>query len=256
MSRVGAAKALGDQHLEVLPEELGARVAEDPLRLRVDQQDPPVVADDDHRVRRSIKQLAVALGRSRGELLERGRVLSMSLLQLHEVGHVLDAMDDERDTAVIIEDGRIDGAPVPLLEASPLGGGARNIVLLNRDRVGLTRGEHARERRAQVCDAALRGIVGVRREHVEDPAAEDSFAFGLGRAKVRITHREDGEVGGEHEVAARCGLEEALEVGRPLLGARHVFSRHGATLRRRRRRAQRLRPRCARRGPPPQPCRT
>ena len=51
-----AAKPLGDQHLDGLPEKFGPVVPEDPLGLGVDELDPAIRPDDDHGVRGRLQQ--------------------------------------------------------------------------------------------------------------------------------------------------------------------------------------------------------
>jgi hypothetical protein len=58
---VDAPKALGDEQLDPLPDQLLAAVAEQLLGLRVDQQDTAVAVDDHHRVRRRLEQTAELL---------------------------------------------------------------------------------------------------------------------------------------------------------------------------------------------------
>ena len=58
MRDVRLAKALGYEDLHRLPEQLGARVAEDPLRLPVDEDDHAVVRHDDHGVGGGLEQIA------------------------------------------------------------------------------------------------------------------------------------------------------------------------------------------------------
>jgi hypothetical protein len=55
---VPVAEARGDQDLHRPAEQIGARVAEQLLGLRVDQDHPPLVVDDDHRVGRRLEQVA------------------------------------------------------------------------------------------------------------------------------------------------------------------------------------------------------
>src|SRR6266850_622299 len=57
MSRMPLPIAFRQQHLDFLTEKLLARIAKQLLRLRVDQNDPAVPIDDDHRVGRRIEQL-------------------------------------------------------------------------------------------------------------------------------------------------------------------------------------------------------
>ena len=75
---VTGAEPLRDQELERPADQLVARVAEQRLGLHVDQLDVRVLADDDDRVRRRVDQRGVVA----------------LLLGVHEIGDVLDAMDD------------------------------------------------------------------------------------------------------------------------------------------------------------------
>ena len=51
------AKALGNEELDPFPDEFVSCVAEEPLRLGVDQDDAPVLVDDDHGVRSGLQQV-------------------------------------------------------------------------------------------------------------------------------------------------------------------------------------------------------
>src|SRR6266849_9371348 len=76
------------------------------------------------------------LFREPGARRQAGGLLAAQLLEADELRHVLDAMDDSGDLAALSKDGRIDRAPIPLLEATPLRVGAADVVLLHRHGVG------------------------------------------------------------------------------------------------------------------------
>src|SRR5207244_4484336 len=61
MLGVGAAESIGDEHLDPLADELIARIAEELLRLCVDEQDAAILVDDDHRIRRRFEETSELL---------------------------------------------------------------------------------------------------------------------------------------------------------------------------------------------------
>ena len=92
VGRVCAAESLGHQDFDRLPEEIFASVAEQLLRLTVDEHDAPVVADDDHRIRSCLHKRAHPCA---------GRPLFPEAFQ---GGHVLDVGGQEPDRALIVLD--------------------------------------------------------------------------------------------------------------------------------------------------------
>jgi hypothetical protein len=131
----------------------------------------------------------------------------------HLLGHVLHAMDDVRDALVVAEHGAVEGAPVALLEATALLRGTPDVVLLNGHPIRCPRRERSAERGTEVPGPGGFGIVGIVGEHIEECPTDDVFALRHRRAQVRLAHGDDGEIGREHQVAARRRLEERLEVG-------------------------------------------
>ena len=59
--RVRPAEPLGHEQFDPLADEFLTAVSEEPLRLRVDQDDAPVPVDDDHRVGRGLQQVLESL---------------------------------------------------------------------------------------------------------------------------------------------------------------------------------------------------
>src|SRR5262249_27014208 len=83
---------VGHEELDRLSYELLALVAEQPLRLRVDQRDPPLAVHDDDRVGRRLEQSSKA------------RFAAFKALQASEVGDVLLADRDEGLESFMVEE--------------------------------------------------------------------------------------------------------------------------------------------------------
>ena len=129
--------------------------------------------------------------------------LLADLARLHELGHVLDAVQDVAHVARGTEDGQVLGAPVLALKAAI---GAADVVLLHRHRVRRARGEHALERGAQVVGARRLRVVGVIGEHLEEAATERLLARGVRRQQARVGGR-------DHREARRIRQEDQQNVG-------------------------------------------
>jgi len=99
MGTVAGAKALRDQHVEALSDQLLAPVPEQGVGLCVDELDLSVGPDGDDRVRRAIEEAHVVLGRAR---------------QLDLLGHVFEAKNDELDDAGRVQHRRVALPPRPL----------------------------------------------------------------------------------------------------------------------------------------------
>ena len=145
-----------------------------------------------------------------GEMLLRRAVL----LQAHDLGDVVDAVDDVGELPVGREDRRVDRAPEPDLEGATFGLGAADVVLLHRHRVGNAIPPHPLQRRPQVPLAGRPGVIRVVGEDLEQPPAHDARPDGHGVAQVGVAHGHDHQVGVEHEIGARCCLEQRLEIQR------------------------------------------
>jgi len=86
---------VGDQHGKPLPQQLRPRVAKTPLRLRVDQHDLAVAADDHHRVGGRLHQPPELLLRP----LALGDVLDQTVVVVQPAGIVAVADDRVADPA-------------------------------------------------------------------------------------------------------------------------------------------------------------
>lgn len=134
------------------------------------------------------------------------------------LGHVLDAMDDERRPPVRARHRGVDRAPPALLPAAARGLRATDRVALHRQHVGAAEILDARERGAHVAHAVGVGVGGVVREDVEQAAALELLAGRHRRLEIRLAHRDDLVLARrEHRVAARGALEE-----RAVVAARRV----------------------------------
>jgi len=120
----------------------------------------------------------------RGEL----PLLAARVAHPDELGHVLDAMDDQPGRAAVAEHRGIDRAPVALLERSV---GGADVVLLDRHHVTLAGPQHGLQRSAEAAHPGRFGVSGVVREHVEDGAADDLLALGHRRVQVRVVDGDD-----------------------------------------------------------------
>jgi len=161
------------------------------------------------------------------------------------LGHVLDAVDDEGEVAVVVEHRLRERAEGPLIEAAI---GSRDVVLLHGQHFGRTRAAHALQRRAhdpyatRVWSALFVG------EHLEDGAPYDRFATRHRQAEVlvgRIDDREMRRVRGEKDQRARQRREDPADL-RARSGA--LTAPHDTRELRQRRSRARRRTRAARRG--------
>ena len=124
-------------------------------------------------------------------------------------------MDDAGDLTVDGEDGGVQRAPVPLLEASPLGRGPADGVFLDVHPVRGLGADDTLQRRPEVPHAGGVRVVGVVGEDIEEAPAEEAVPRGHGGPEVGVTHGDDGEVGPglQEDGGPGVGLEEDPEVG-------------------------------------------
>jgi len=141
--------------------------------------------------------------------------------QEHQVRHVHHLVQEVEYLALGGEDGRVGGAPVPLLETTALGLGALDVVSLNGQAVRRPSGQRTLERGAHVVYALGARVARVVGKLLEDAVPEEVLAAGQRGTQVGIAHRHDGEVRVrcQEEVGTRTLLEEVLEVRRR--GRRH-----------------------------------
>ncbi len=147
--------------------------------------------------------------------------LETLLFEMHELGDVLDAMDDVLEpTSLSCQDRGVDGTPVSFLESAALGFRAADVVFLHRHRVGSAGVAHPLERGAQIAHAGRARILGVVWKGLEDPPAEQILAPRHGRAEVGIACRDDHEIRPQHQVESRRRLEQRAEIRHPRLVGR------------------------------------
>ena len=84
MGRVAGAVPLGDEHLDGRAQQLFAGIAEEPLRLGVDEDQSALLVHDDHGVGRGFQQLRELRGQP------------LALAQVGEVGDVAIVLRDQR----------------------------------------------------------------------------------------------------------------------------------------------------------------
>jgi hypothetical protein len=134
------------------------------------------------------------------------------LVQAHELGDVLDPVDDVGQVPVRPQDRGVERAPVADLEPAALGFGTADVVLLHRHRVGHPAVPHPVQGGAQVPNAGGLRVVGVVGEDLEQPAAQDVLAPGHGGVQVGVAHRHDHQPRVQDQIASRRRLEQGPEV--------------------------------------------
>lgn len=159
----------------------------------------------------ALEDLDLHLPRLRTQGFREQLLLGARPLEAHEIGDVLDPVQNVEDLAGGAEHGRVERAPVALFEGGWIPG-AWNVVLLHRHRVRDAAVEHALERGAQVPGPGRLRVPRVVREHLEQPSPEDRRPLRHGRAQVGVADRDDREVGGQHEIEARDRLEQESEI--------------------------------------------
>ncbi len=130
----------------------------------------------------------------------------------HQLGDVLDAMQDRADAAVGSQDRRVDRIPIALLEAAAFGIGFADVVFLDAHHVGPAQFEDTAERRPQIGDAVGARVVRIVGKHLEHMPAEDVLAAGHRGAAIGVVHRADRERGIEHQIQTRRLGEERTEI--------------------------------------------
>ena len=151
-------------------------------------------------------------GGPRVELAAPAIVLPAQILRPNELRHVLDPMDDEGDAAALVEDRRVDGAPEPLLQAATVG--LREVIPLDRHRVGDPPGKDAGEGRAEVARAAALGVGRRIGEGVEDVATHDLVADAPRGGQIAVGRGDDPQLAIENENRHRGRLEQQPKVCR------------------------------------------
>ena len=196
------------QDVDVPPDHVALGVAEHALGGGVELLDEPASVDENDAVDRRFDDRAPApLARAQPGF-ERH-----ALVQLAQLRHVDDLVDDVGQPAVGVEDGGVGRAPVTFLEVAAFRGRTPDVVLLHRHRVGHAELAHAIERRAQIPDAGRVGVVGVVGEDVEEVAPDDLVADRHRRAQVGVARGDNRQVRREDEIEARRRVEQQPEVG-------------------------------------------
>jgi len=112
----------------------------------------------------------------------------------NEVGHILDAVDDECYFIVRSQNGRVDGAPISFFKSSTLRFRLSNVVFLHGHGVGNFSGENSLKGRTQVANSGSRWIIQMVRKNLKDATAQNVLAPGHGGAKIRVSDGGDGKV--------------------------------------------------------------
>ena len=210
----------GEEIVVALAEILAAAVAEQLLARAVEQHEAAVGERLHEQHARQVVDHRVEEAGGLLQLLDHVLLVAHMLdagvrllLQAHDLGHVLDPVDDPRDLAGLVQDRRIERRPIALLEAAAFGVRPADVVFLHRHRVRAAELQHAHQRGAQVVDPGRGGIVRIVREHVEQAAPQDAGALGLGGAAIGIADRDDGKVRRQHEVEVGRRFEQRAEIG-------------------------------------------
>ena len=165
--------------------------------LLVEELNPPFAIGDPDDLRDSVGHqaepfLAFAQPFDQRVLIARDLILRLALAaEPHDLGHVLDAVDDGRDLPARPEHGRVDRTPPALLEPAACLRGTADGMMLHGHDVGAARGEYPLERSPEVPNARSVRIVGIVREHVEQSTVEDGLPLCHGRPKVGVIDRDD-----------------------------------------------------------------
>ena len=202
--RVVGRVAGGDQHFHVLAQQFGARIAEQALRLRVDQHDLAVAVDDDDGVRRRFEQAAKLL------------------FGAAAVADVADGADDKG------ADFRLDGRQADFH-------GEFDVILAQTQQFQV-RPHGARARLVEIARAVahMRMAEALRQQGVDLLAAQ--FAFRVAEQALRLqVGQHDGARGVDHDDAVgrrfeqhavaridELGVAQGLEQGRVLHGGNQV----------------------------------
>ncbi len=141
-------------------------------------------------------------------------------LQPDELGDILDPMDDVQQLALRSQHRAVDRAPEALLEMAALMLRAPDVVFLERHGIGHPVADDAIERCLEIAGAGGGGIVGIVGEHVEESAPDDLVAPRHRRAQVRVAHRDDDEVGRQHQIESGRGFEQQAVIDGGLRVAR------------------------------------
>ena len=122
-------------------------------------------------------------------------------------------MDDVGQGTVRIQQGRVDGAPVALLEAAPFRLGPTHVVPLNDHNIRLMGLQHTVHRGAGVADGVSAGVIGVVGKHLEQVLADYFGAAGQGGLQVGFGDGDDAQVRSEDQVQPGKQFENLAEVG-------------------------------------------
>ena len=130
---------------------------------------------------------ALAVGLGAGDLLA-GLAFAQPGVGLHLLGDVDRGVEEVAHPALRVEHGRVARQPVALHElAGP--GRVGHVVVLRGHRVGQARGQHLRQRGAQVVGGPRIGRGGVVGKGVEEMAAQQARARGEGGGQVVVAGR-------------------------------------------------------------------
>jgi hypothetical protein len=107
-------------------------------------------------------------------------------LDLHELGNVVDAVEDVHELSATVEDRCVMRAPKALFEATALRVRTTDVVLLHGHRIGYPSSQDALNRRARVVDRGRFGFIGVVGKNIEHTAADDLVALRERRLQIRV----------------------------------------------------------------------
>jgi hypothetical protein len=110
-----------------------------------------------------------------------------------ELGHIFDAVDDEKHPAIRIEYRRIHGRPVPFLVTTAFAGRLANIEFLHRHGVRSTLSKNPLKGCTEIGGPGSLLILRATRKDLKKRSPYDFVAFRVGRAKISVTRIQNGE---------------------------------------------------------------
>ena len=138
------------------------------------------------------------------------------LLEAHELGDVLDPMDDPRQLPsrrhrVHTKDRSVDRTPIPSLELTIR---PPDVVPLDRHRVRHALGNHPFKRGSRVWNSRSGRVIGIVGKDLEDATSNDLLSDRPRRRQIRLADCHDAQVRRQDEVAAGACLEKRPKVRR------------------------------------------
>jgi hypothetical protein len=137
------------------------------------------------------------------------------------LGHIFDPMNDADQISAIVEDRRVQGIPIPVLEFAIR---LADVVLLQRHPVPASRPENLAKRHFEIPDTRGIGIRRIVREHLEQRLSDDVLEACHRGAETRF-------VRGQHRETRRIGSEQQIRIGRGIEhGAKRCVRKHRLVL--------------------------